>query len=48
MKPTLVIRWHEGTQQWQVLDIDSHEVVEKFAHLLDAGWFVQSEDRRVS
>ncbi len=41
----LAIRWDETSREWLVVDMDSREVVERFDHLLDAGWYVQSEGR---
>lgn len=40
----LVIRWDEATRVWLVVDADSREVVERVERLMDAGWFVQSEE----
>jgi hypothetical protein len=41
----LVIRWDGEAQTWRVVDMDTREVVESFVHILDAAWFVQSNER---
>lgn len=45
MSRVLVIQWDAEALTWRVIDVDSREVVESFTHVMDAAWYVQSQER---
>lgn len=44
-EPTLCILWLPDEQVWAVWDAILNCVIEKFRHIADAGWYVQSQER---
>ena len=40
---SLVIRWDSERRVWLVVDEDIRAVIERFEHIADAAWFVQSD-----